>query len=77
VVQRVAAGNSPECPWPPISASKNPASNLERALHTRRILLDEKAIFSVLDSLRKDDFYLEGHRKIYEKMSELSTGQHR
>src|SRR5512135_2361386 len=40
------------------------------------ILLDEKAIFSVLDSLRKEDFYLEGHRKIYEKMSDLSTGQH-
>ena len=60
-----------------ISLEKILPSNLEAERSILgAILLDEKAIFSVLDSLRKDDFYLEGHRKIYEKMSELSTGQH-
>ncbi len=39
------------------------------------ILLDEKAIFSVLDTLCHKDFYLESHRKIYEKMCELSASQ--
>ena len=37
------------------------------------ILLDEKAIFSILDTLRKEDFYLEGHRKIFEKMTSLTN----
>jgi replicative DNA helicase len=60
-----------------ITLEKTLPSNLEAERSILgAILLDEKAIFSVLDTLRKEDFYLEGHRKIYEKMSELSTRQH-
>jgi len=36
------------------------------------ILLDDKAIYSVLETLRKDDFYLESHRRIYERMTSLT-----
>jgi len=37
------------------------------------ILLDDKAVYSVLEILRSDDFYLEGHRKIFEKMYALTA----
>ncbi len=37
------------------------------------ILLDDKAIFTVLETLNGQDFYLEGHRKIFEKMSLLTS----
>jgi len=37
------------------------------------ILLDEKAFHQVLEILRKEDFYLEGHRKIFEKMYSLAV----
>src|SRR5437867_848109 len=37
------------------------------------ILLDDKAMFPVQEILRKDDFYLESHRKIYEKMNDLTA----
>ena len=32
------------------------------------ILLDDKAMFTAQELLRKEDFYLEGHRRIFEKM---------
>jgi replicative DNA helicase len=37
------------------------------------ILLDDKALFPVQEILRKEDFYLDGHRKIYEKMINLTS----
>lgn len=36
------------------------------------ILLDDKAVYPVLEILRLDDFYLDGHRKIFEKMIGLT-----
>ena len=35
------------------------------------ILLDDKAIHTVLESLRTEDFYLESHRKIFDRMCSL------
>jgi replicative DNA helicase len=32
------------------------------------ILLDDKAIHTALETVQKDDFYLESHRRIFEKM---------
>jgi replicative DNA helicase len=37
------------------------------------ILLDDKAIHSAVESLRKEDFYLESHRRIFEKMFALTA----
>jgi replicative DNA helicase len=37
------------------------------------ILLDDQSIFAVLETLRKEDFYLESHRKIFEKMYSLTA----
>src|SRR5437867_1885214 len=37
------------------------------------ILLDDKALFPVQEILRKEDFYLDSHRKIYEKMITLTS----
>ncbi len=37
------------------------------------ILLDDKAIHSAVEALRKEDFYLESHRKIFEKMFALTA----
>jgi replicative DNA helicase len=37
------------------------------------ILLDDKSIHVVLDALRQEDFYLESHRKIFEKMYTLAA----
>jgi replicative DNA helicase len=36
------------------------------------ILLDDKAVYPVLEILRLDDFYLDGHRRIFEKMIALT-----
>ena len=36
------------------------------------ILLDDHAIYPVLETLHKEDFYLEGHRVIFEKMVSLN-----
>lgn len=36
------------------------------------ILLDDRAIFAVTEILHREDFYLEGHRRIYDKMILLS-----
>src|SRR5262245_29563272 len=38
------------------------------------ILLDDKAIHSVIEVLSKNDFYLESHRRIFEKMYDLTAG---
>ena len=55
-----------------ISLEKTLPSNLEAERSILgAILLDEKAIYSVLGSLRREDFYLEGHRRIYGKMYDL------
>jgi replicative DNA helicase len=35
------------------------------------ILLDDKAVLSVFESLKSQDFYLDSHRKIYEKMLQI------
>ncbi len=40
------------------------------------ILLDDKAVYPVLEMLRLDDFYLEGHRRIFEKMIALTNRSH-
>ena len=37
------------------------------------ILLDDKAIHPVLERLQKEDFYLESHRRIFDKMFGLTT----
>jgi len=37
------------------------------------ILLDDKAIHPVLERLQKEDFYLESHRRIFEKMFDLTA----
>jgi replicative DNA helicase len=37
------------------------------------ILLDDKAIHSAVETLRKEDFYLESHRRIFEKMFTLTA----
>ncbi len=37
------------------------------------ILLDDKALFTVIEKLRKEDFYLESHRRIFDKMYALAA----
>jgi replicative DNA helicase len=60
-----------------ITLEKNLPNNLEAERSILgAILLDDKAIFTVLESLSSQDFYLESHRRIFEKMS-LLTAQSR
>jgi replicative DNA helicase len=57
-----------------ISLEKTLPNNLEAERSILgAILLDDKAIYSVLETLRLDDFYLEGHRRIFEKMTSLTN----
>ncbi len=57
-----------------MSLEKNLPNNLEAERSILgAILLDDKAIFTVLETLKSQDFYLEGHRRIFEKMSLLTT----
>jgi replicative DNA helicase len=57
-----------------ISLEKTLPSNLEAERSILgAILLDDKAIYPVLETLRQEDFYLEGHRKIFEKMTSLTN----
>ncbi len=59
-----------------ISLEKALPNNLEAERSVLgAILLDDKSIFPVLEILRKEDFYLESHRKIFEKMYTLSISQ--
>ncbi len=61
-------------PTTDVSLEKTLPSNLEAERSVLgAILLDEKAIYTVMESLQKEDFYLESHRKIYEKMFSLSA----
>ena len=55
-----------------ISLEKTLPTNLEAERSILgAILLDDKAIHSIIDTLRSDDFYLDGHRKIYKQMYAL------
>ncbi len=57
-----------------MSLEKNLPNNLEAERSILgAILLDDKAIFTVLETLKSHDFYLEGHRRIFEKMSLLTA----
>ncbi len=57
-----------------ISLDKTLPSNLEAERSILgAILLDDKAIFTVLESLKVDDFYLESHRRIFGKMITLTS----
>ena len=37
------------------------------------ILLDDKAVLTVFETLRSQDFYLESHRRVFEKMIQLAV----
>jgi replicative DNA helicase len=57
-----------------ISLEKTLPNNLEAERSVLgAILLDDKAIFAVLETLNRDDFYLESHRKIFDKMYSLTA----
>ncbi len=56
-----------------VSLEKTLPSNLEAERSILgAILLDDKAIFMVFEMLHPQDFYLESHRKIFEKMLQLT-----
>ncbi|HYK90892.1 MAG TPA: replicative DNA helicase [Acidobacteriota bacterium] len=57
-----------------ISLEKTLPHNLEAERSVLgAILLDDKAVFTIYEVLRADDFYLEGHRRIFEKMILLAN----
>jgi replicative DNA helicase len=57
-----------------LGLDKSMPSNLEAERSILgAILLDDKAVYAVLETLRSDDFYLEGHRKIFQKMYALTA----
>ena len=57
-----------------ISLEKTLPSNLEAERSILgAILLDDKAFLSVFETLKAQDFYLESHRRIFEKMSNLTN----
>lgn len=57
-----------------ISLEKTLPCNLEAERSVLgAILLDDKAIHSAVEVLRKEDFYLESHRRIFEKMFALTA----
>ena len=61
-----------------ISLEKILPSNLEAERSILgAVLLDDKAIHTVLGTLRKEDFYLESHRKIFEHMVSLTVNSYR
>ncbi len=52
-----------------ISLEKSLPHNLEAERSILgAILLDDSAIYNVLETLKEDDFYLDGHRKIFRRM---------
>ncbi len=57
-----------------ISLEKTLPSNLEaeRAI-LGAILLDDKAVLTIFEILKAQDFYLESHRRIFEKMMQLTN----
>jgi replicative DNA helicase len=57
-----------------ISLDKTLPNNLEAERSILgAILLDDKAIYTVLESLKAEDFYLESHRRIFRKMTALTA----
>jgi replicative DNA helicase len=55
-----------------ISLEKSLPNNLEAERSILgAILLDDKALFTVFETLKSQDFYLDGHRKIFERMLDL------
>jgi len=57
-----------------VSLEKTLPNNLEAERSILgAILLDDKAIHSIIGTLRTQDFYLASHRKIFEKMSALTA----
>jgi replicative DNA helicase len=57
-----------------ISLEKTLPNNLEAERSILgAILLDDKAMHTALEILRKEDFYLDSHRRIFEKMSSLTS----
>ena len=54
---------------PDITLEKTLPSNLEAERSILgAILLDDKAVLTVFETLKPQDFYLDGHRRIFEKM---------
>jgi replicative DNA helicase len=57
-----------------ISLEKTLPSNLEAERSILgAILLDDKAVLTIFETLKAQDFYLESHRRIFEKMMQLSN----
>jgi replicative DNA helicase len=57
-----------------ISLEKTLPCNLEAERSVLgAILLDDKAIHTVIETVRKEDFYLDSHRRIFEKMFTLTA----
>ena len=57
-----------------ISLEKTLPNNLEAERSILgAILLDDKSIYAVLETLKAEDFYLESHRRIFEKMTALTV----
>jgi replicative DNA helicase len=57
-----------------ISLEKTLPNNLEAERSILgAILLDDKAIYTVLETLKAEDFYLESHRRIFGKMTALTS----
>ncbi len=58
-----------------ISLEKTLPCNLEAERSVLgAILLDDKAIHTAIETIRKEDFYLESHRRIFERMFALAAG---
>jgi len=57
-----------------ISLEKTLPSNLEAERSILgAILLDDRAVHVALETLRRDDFYLDSHRRIFDRMSTLAA----
>jgi hypothetical protein len=55
-----------------ISLEKSLPNNLEAERSILgAILLDDKAVLTVFETIRSQDFYLESHRRVFEKMLQL------
>jgi replicative DNA helicase len=55
-----------------ISLEKTLPNNLEAERSILgAILLDDKAVLTVFETIRSQDFYLDSHRKVFEKMIHL------
>jgi replicative DNA helicase len=60
-----------------ISLEKTLPNNLEAERSILgAILLDDKAVLTVFETIRSQDFYLESHRRVFEKMLQLMNNSH-